>query len=306
MFKNLKLAFASFKKSWKDYLSLSFVFGVIVFLAILVGLTFIGIPIAFIVLVIPAIISLKFCCFQSYDKPQVEYKSFKLGFLTFFKSIKIYFVVILKPLLIGLLVTLAILYVFTYSAIDIASETMPNLLQSLSNRDTLIYTYEEMLKIDEVKRLIDIGIITSLIGGYLVMFSLKLKRDFIPFVAFEMPITSKRAVSMNYKVLKGRYFKFFISNFVILLMFIIPGAITHLVYNGLASNPVYSEFTLIAASSAIMCVLSSPIVTFKQLHYIHSYKELSKPFKEDFDNELKNVIKEIEELQKMIDKNEEK
>ena len=44
----------------------------------------------------------------------------------------------------------------------------------------------------------------------------------------------------------------------------------------------------------------------KQLHYIHSYKEYSKPYKEDFDNELKNVIKEIEELQKIINKKDEK
>ena len=111
---------------------------------------------------------------------------------------------------------------------------------------------------------------------------------------------------MNKKVLKGKYVKFFLSNFVILLMFVVPGAITYLVYTSLISNPVYSSFTILTVCSAVMCVLSSPIITLQQLHYIHSYKELSKPFKEDFDNELKNVIKEIEELQKIIDKNEEK
>ena len=89
-------------------------------------------------------------------------------------------------------------------------------------------------------------------------------------------------------------------------MFLVPGAITYLVHNALASNPIYSSFTIIAVSSATMCVLASPIVMLMQLHYIHSYKELSKPFKEDFDNELKNVIKEIEELQKIIDKKDEK
>ena len=306
MFKNLKLALASFKKNWKDYLALSFVFGVIIFLGVLIGQTILGMLIAFIAIMIPAIISLKFCTFQSYDKPQVEYKSLKIGFLTFFKSIKIYFVVILKPLLIGLLFTMLILYIFTYNAINIALDVMPNLLDSLANSETMIYAYEEMMKIEEVKNLINIGALVSIIVGFLVMFALKLKRDFIPFVAFEMPITSKRAIAMNNKVLKGRYLKFFLSNFIILLMFLIPGAITYLVYTALASNPVYSSFTILAVCSAVMCVLSSPIITLQQLHYIHSYKELSKPFKEDFDNELKNVIKEIEELQKIIDKNEEK
>lgn len=306
MFKNLKLALASFKKNWKDYLALSFVFGVIIFLGTLIGQTVVGMLIAFIAIMIPAIISLKFCTFQSYDKPQVEYKSLKIGFLTFFKSIKIYFVVILKPLLIGLLFTVLILYVFTYSAINIALDVMPNLLDSLANSETMIYAYEEMMEIEEVKNLINIGTLVSIIVGFLVMFSLKLKRDFIPFVAFEMPITSKRAIAMNNKVLKGRYLKFFLSNFIILLMFLVPGTITYIVYTALASNPVYSAFTILAVCSAVMCVLSSPIITLQQLHYIHSYKELSKPFKEDFDNELKNVIKEIEELQKIIDKNEEK
>ena len=306
MFKNLKLALASFKKNWKDYIALSFVFGVIIFLGVLLGQALVGMLIAFIAIMIPAIISLKFCTFQSYDKPQVEYKSLKIGFLTFFKSIKIYFVVILKPLLIGLLFSVLILYVFTYFAVSKALEIMPNLLESLANSETMIYAYQEMMEIEEVKNLINIGTLVSVSVGFMVMFALKLKRDFIPFVAFEMPITTKRAIAMNKKVLKGRYVKFFLSNFVILLMFAIPGAITYFVYTLLASNPVYSSFTILAVCSAVICILSSPIITLQQLHYIHSYKELSKPFKEDFDNELKNVIKEIEELQKIINKNEEK
>ena len=38
----------------------------------------------------------------------------------------------------------------------------------------------------------------------------------------------------------------------------------------------------------------------KQLYCIHAYKAYSKPFKEDFNNELKNVIKEMEELQRAL------
>ena len=306
MFKNIKLAFQSFKKSWADYLAISFVFGVIVTIAFLIGQSLVGMLIAFVAIIVPAIISLKFCVFQAYDKPQVEYRSLKIGFITFFKSIKIYMIVILKPLLIGSLVGLGVMYLFTIPAVNIASKTMPNLLETMYDAETFMYIYEDMLKIEEVKNLLTIGSVVSLILGYLVFFALKLKRDFIPFVAFEMPITSKRAVAMNEKVLKGNYFKFFLSNFIVLLMFLVPGAITFFVYSALVANPIYSPFTISLISSMVMSVLSSPIVTFAQLHYIHSYKSLSKPFKEDFDNELKNVIKEIEELQKIIDKNDEK
>ena len=50
------------------------------------------------------------------------------------------------------------------------------------------------------------------------------------------------------------------------------------------------------------CVLAGVVALIKQLHYIYNYRSYSKPFKEDFDNELKNIIKEIEDLQKKINK----
>jgi len=303
LFNNLKLALQSFKRNWQDYLAISFVFSAILFIGVLLGHFVVGTLLAYIIIFIPAIISLKFCAFHSYDKPQVEYRSLKIGFITFFKSIKIYFIVILKPILISLLIGGLLYSSFLSSAINISSETIPNLMESLSNYDTFAYTYEEMLQINEVKNLLNIGLIASLIVGYLIYFSLKLKRDFIPFIAFEMPITSKRAIAMNQRVLKGNYFKFFISNLLVVLLFVLPIGITYLAKESLASNEVFSQTTITLISSLVFCVLAGPIALIKQLHYIYSYKEYSKPYKEDFDNELKNVIKEIEEF---IDKNEEK
>ena len=278
----------------------------IVLVGVILGQMFVGMFLAFIIIVIPAIISLKFCAFQSYTKEQVDYRSLKIGFLTFFKSVKIYFIVILKPLLLASLVGVLLYSCFMSSAINVAGETMPNLIESLSNYDTFIYTYEEMLKIEDVKNILDIGAIVSVIVGYLIYFTLKLKRDFIPFVAFEMPINSKRAVAMNEKVLKGRFIKFFISNFLVTLLFLIPIGAAYLTKISMSSNEVFSTTTITLMSSVVFCVLAGPIATLKQLHYSHAYKSYSKPFKDDFDSELKNVIKEIEELQKFINKNDEK
>ena len=306
MFNNLKLALQSFKRNWQDYLAISFVFSVILFVGVLLGQLVVGPLIAFIIVFIPAIISLKFCAFHSYNKSQVEYRSLKIGFLTFFKSLKIYFIVIFKPVLIGFLVGCVAYSCFLSPAMDIASETIPNLAESLANYDTFAYTYEEMMQIDEVKNLMTIGLIVSVAVGYLVCFALKLKRDFIPFVAFEMPINSKRAIVMNGRILKGNYFKFFVSALIVVLMFVLPLAAAYLANVMLASNDTLSPTTISLISILVFCVLAGPIIMLKQLHYIHSYKEYSKPYKEDFDNELKNVIKEIEELQKIINKNDEK
>ena len=99
LFNDLKLALQSFKKNWADYLAISFVFSMIVFIGILLGQTMIGMLLAFTGVIIPAIISLKFCVYQAHDKPQVDYKSLKIGFLTFFKSIRVYLLVILKQIL---------------------------------------------------------------------------------------------------------------------------------------------------------------------------------------------------------------
>ena len=306
MFNEFKLAFQSFKKNWADYLAMSFVFAMIVFIGFLVGQLVIGLLLAFILVMIPAIISLKFCVYQAYEKPNVEYKSFKIGFLTLFKSIRVYFVVILKPLLIGFGVGFLVYYLFFLAGVDAASETMPNILESMENVEAFTYTIEEMLSIKKVNNIITFGTVASLVVGYLIYFCLKLKRDFIPFVAFEMPINSKRAITMNGNMLKKKqYIKFLIPNLVILAMFLIPGGLAFLVKLALETNEVLSPTTVSLLTTLAFLVLSSPIITFKQLHYLYAYKNYAKPFKEDFNNELKNVIKEMEELAKKIDKNDE-
>lgn len=307
MFSEFKLAFQSFKKNWADYLSMSFVFAMIVFIGLLVGQMIGWLLIALIFVVIPAIISLKFCIYQAYDKPNVEYKSFKIGFLTLFKSIRVYFVVILKPLLIGLGIAFLVYYIFFLAGINVASETMPGLLESIENAEAFAYTIEEMLQIKEVNEIITAGTIVSLVIGFFVYFCLKLKRDFIPFVAFEMPINSKRAVKMNGNILKKKqYVKFLVPNLVILFMFLIPGAVSFLIKLGLETNEVLSPTTIGLLTTLSFIVLASPIITFQQIHNLYAYKNYAKPFKEDFNNELKNVIKEMEELAKKIDKNNEK
>ena len=306
MFNDLKLAFQSFKRNIGDYLAISFVFGVMLFIGVLLSEFLVGPLVSFVMVGIPAIISLKFCAFHSHNKDQVEYKNMKIGFLTIFKSIKIYFIVILKPLLIAFFIGVLIFSFFYSSAVEMASQTLPNIYENLLNIDTMKYAYEDMWKIEKVKEMLVAGAIISLIASYLIYFSLKLKRDFIPFVAFEMPINSKRAVDMNAKMVKENYFKLFLSNLAVVLMFLIPIGLAYLTSVGLSSNEVYSETTIRLVSSIVLCVLAGPVATIKQLHYVYNYKSYSKPFKEDFDNELRNIIKEIEDLQKKIDKNEQK
>lgn len=306
MFNELKLAFQSFKRSWADYVAISFAFAMIIFIGFLIGYSFLGLLLAYILIMIPAIISLKFCVYQAYDKPTVEYRSLKIGFLTFFKSIRVYFIVVLKPILIGFGVGLLLYSIFISGGIEIASKTMPNIMDSIENTEAFTYTLEEMMKIKEVNTLVTVGGIVSLVVACLIYFCLKLKRDFIPFVAFEMPINSKRAITMNNNMLKKKqYFKFLVPNLVILLSFAIPGGLAFLVKLGLETNDVLSPTTVLLLTTLAFLVLASPIITFKQLHYIYAYKNYAKPFKEDFNNELKNVIKEMEELAKKIDKNDE-
>lgn len=307
MFNNLKLAFQSFKRCWLDYLSISFVFGMIVFIGILLGELVIGLLFGFIIVIIPAIISLKFCIHQAYDKPTVEYRSLKIGFLTFFKSIKVYFVVILKPLLIGMLFGIIVYTLFLDRAIVLASETIPNLAASLANYDEFEYAYNKMMEIKDVKNILNLGLYVSLGVGYLVFFCLKLKRDFIPFVAFEMPINSKRAIDMNGKILKKKnYYKFLTANLIILAMFLVPAGLAFLTKILLETNETFSPLTVNLLITLVFVITASPIVTLQQLHCVYCYKMYSQPFKEDFNNELKNVLKEMQELAKKIDEKEEK
>lgn len=307
MFNDFKLAFQSFKKNWADYLALSFAFSMIVFIGIFLGQAAIGLLLGFVCIIIPAIISIKYCAFQAYDKPQIEYRSLKVGFLTFFKSIRVYSIVILKPLLIAFLAGCMIYSFFLDAAIMVASDSIPNLLDSIASYETFAYTYEEMMQIDRVSNIMNIGAVVSIILGYLVFFCLKLKRDFIPFVAFEMPINTKRAIAMNNKVLsKKRYFSFLLINVMFLLMMVVPAGLAFLTKIALETNAVFSPTTIVLLMVLVFCVFASPIVMLNQIYYVQAYKAYSKPFKEDFNNELKNVIKEMEELAKKINKNDEK
>lgn len=301
MFNDLKLAFQSFKKNIVEYLALSFIFGTILFIGVLLSEFLVGPILAFVIVAIPAIISLKFCAFHSHSKEEVDFKNMKIGFLTFFKSIKIYSIVTLKPFLISFGIGLIIFSFFYSYAIEIASQTIPDLYEKLLNVDTMIYTYEDMLKIEGVKKAFVLGLIISSVIGYVTYFSLKLKRDFIPFVAFEMPINSKRAIDMNVKMVKGNYLRMFIPNIVVSLMYLIPLGLAVLIGCVLSQNAIYSEITVVLVASMVFCVVAGPVSLIKQLHYVYNYKTYSKPMKEDFDNELKNILKDIEELQKKID-----
>ena len=112
---------------------------------------------------------------------------------------------------------------------------------------------------------------------------------------------------MNGNMLKKKqYIKFLIPNLVILAMFLIPGGIAFLVKLWLETNEVLSPTTVGLMTTLAFLIFAAPIITFSQLHYLYAYKNYAKPFKEDFNNELKNVIKEMEELAKKIDKNDEK
>lgn len=303
MFNDLKLSFQLFKKNIADYLSVSFVFGVLLFIGVLLSEFLIGPLFAFVVMIIPSIISLKFVAFHSYNKEEIEFKNMKIGFMTFFKSIKVYSLVILKPFLIAFGVGILLFSFFYSSAFEIASQSIPNLYNKLMNVDTMMYAYEDMVSIERVRSLMVIGGIVSFVIGYIIYFSLKLKRDFVPFFAFEMPINSKRAIDMNYKMVKGNYFKLFVSNGVVELMYLIPVGFAALVAFLLSANEVYSLTTIVLVSAMVFCVFAGPVSMIKQMHYVHNYKTYAKPMKDDFDNELKNILKEIEDLQKKINKN---
>ena len=101
-------------------------------------------------------------------------------------------------------------------------------METLSHHSTFEYAYEETIAIEKVKNLLNIGEIVSIVVGFLVYFCFKLKRDFIPLMAFEMPISSKRAITMNDKILKGKYVKFLLTSLFIVLLFAIPGGLAYL------------------------------------------------------------------------------
>ena len=84
MFNDLKLAFQSFNKNFGDYISIAFVFGMILFIGVLVSEFLFGPLISYIAVVIPAIISVRTLLPRS-----LILKSFSSLFMRFHSSNKI-------------------------------------------------------------------------------------------------------------------------------------------------------------------------------------------------------------------------
>ena len=101
MIDNIKQTFIKFKKHPVEYLTVSIIFAFIAYLGILLGNMFLGSLgniIGFIFVIIPILIGLKYATYYAVIKGKFEPKLMKVGFLTYFRSIRVYLLVILKPL----------------------------------------------------------------------------------------------------------------------------------------------------------------------------------------------------------------
>ena len=88
----IKITIRKFKENIYENITVSLMFSFLTFLSILIGYLLvkdIGILLSFIALIIPMIIGLKYITYYAYNHLKFDYKLAKIGFMTYFKSIRV-------------------------------------------------------------------------------------------------------------------------------------------------------------------------------------------------------------------------
>ncbi len=305
MIKGLKLTFEKFKKNIWDYLNVSLAFSLFTFLFLFIGyliLQDIGVILAFVFLVIPLLMGYKYLIFAAYHQGKVKTKLFKVGFMTYFKSMRIYFSVILKPLFMALISSLVVTFLGSFVVMlylrfagIIAFDVVPT-------REMLI----EIISGNEISTLIlNITSFVSIVVSIIIFFLTKISRNSIVYLAYEVPLSVENAEATCKKMIKGNYFKVLFSKLLISSLYVFPLVICYVLYKFVLIEPVFLESTAYYVIAAVFFLLSSPIFALKQLNSVATYRRLSKPFEEDFKKEIEKLIKEIDKRKKELEENKE-
>ncbi len=306
MIDNIKQTFIKFKKHPVEYLTVSIIFAFIAYLGILLGNMFLGSLgniIGFIFVIIPILIGLKYATYYAVIKGKFEPKLMKVGFLTYFRSIRVYLLVILKPLAIAMVTTLLVEILGSFVNVGILYFSEPSMFQAEA-----FIGYEEMMKLlseNELSGLIaNITTIVALATGYIVFIVAKSTRNFIPYFAFEVPLKLTSAEIVNKKIVSQNHKQYFFSNVLIGLLFIIPFVIVFSLKEYVFISETLNPDTVTLALIGILLVLASPIFTLLQINNILAYKKLSKPYDDELKKEIVNVMREIKNMKVELTKQE--
>lgn len=288
----IKKTIRLYKKDFIGVLSIALVWCSILFLCLVLG-QMIGLtPLFYIFMVIPATISLRFVYFTYTMGKPINYNSFKIGFVTFISSIKLYFRMI-KEGIIASLVTFLSGILGISLGITLLNQKEYEIIQELA-KDNKLTSIEQ---ISDLIPWFKYAIIALIVICAVVYFLFKFRYNFLPYIAFQSPIDAKSAKNMGEMMVKKTYIKYVLINSTVLVFLLILGFAGYGVYKLLLNNEIFVKEGCILLGIGVSCLLYSPILGFYGLMNSIFYNISSIPFQTQINKALDKLLKELRSLE---------
>ncbi len=281
-----------YQKDFVGVLSIALVWCSILFLCIalgqMIGLT----PLFYIFMVIPATISLRFVYFTYTMGKPINYNSFKIGFVTFTSSIKLYFRMIKEGLIASLVALLSGTLAISLG-ITLINKQEYEIIQELA-KDNKLNSLEQ---ISDLIPWVKYAMIVLFIVCIIIYFLFKFRYNFLPYIAFQSPIDAKSAKNMGEMMVKKTYIKYVLINSTVLIFLVILGFAGYGTYKVLLANDLFTKEACTLLGIGVSCILYAPILAFYGLMNSIFYNISSIPFQTQINKALDKLLKELRSLE---------
>ncbi len=299
----------SFRENKAEYLGLSFIFCVILFITFLVGYFVPWLSlIVFLLVDIPLIMGYKHFIWFGPASAETLIEGFKVslicGYLNFVSYMKIFFTCNIKAFLSAFLAMIGSVFVGSYviklslgeqiegiiNGFGDANVSYQQLFDSISGNETLI-------------KAIFIVEIVSIIVALLTFYFVKLNRALLPYVSF-LRLTNLEGKSMSgvishtKRILKTNRFKFYLKATVCHLFYLIPAGLCVLTYFLLSKNPVYSLTTLDLVSAVVFFITLFPAILFVELNNRNFCIDANQEYLKEHKKMLNDAISDLNKTDK--------
>jgi len=293
----------NFKDNKTEYLGLSLVFCLLLFITFVVSyfVPFLSIFI-FLLVDIPLIMGFKHFIWFGPASGETLIEGFKVsmicGYLNFISYIKIFFTTHFKPFILGIVAMLVSIVISMFIVEGIFASEINSIMEKVYATTTI----EEIIAMfNENKSLSNAMLITeivSLVIGFLTFFAFKLKRGILPYVSF-LRLTNLEGKTMDgvishtKKVIKTKPSEYYLKSMANHLLYIVPACLAILMYFLLSRNPVYSFTTIALISTLTFFISMSPAVLFVELNYRNFCLKANQEYVKEHKKMLNDAINDL-------------
>ncbi len=293
----------SFKENKLEYLGLSLIFCLMLFVTFVVAyfIPLLAILI-FIFVDIPFIMGFKHFIWFGPASGETLIDGFKLsmicGYLNFASYVKIFFTTNAKAILFAFIAFFATNLVGGVVMDFALGGEVEALMNSLGDNPTSVDLINSMLKNEAIMKGIMICQGIALVVSLLTFYIVKLSRAILPYISF-LRLTNLEGKSMEgvlthtKKVLDTRRWAYYLKSTLVHLWYLLPVGLTVLTYVLLSLNPVYSPTTLDLISSLVFFVSMFPAVLFIELNYRDFCIDVNQEYLKEHKKMLNDAINDL-------------